>query len=131
MVDACVIHSHSYLINNTTAFKQAPEYAKMQLFFSQLPVKVIKKTFESTTQYARIPVSMVLHKHYKAPFPTLNMLQKDEAIAIDIVYHNTPPIDNRGTSAQIFVGIKTFLTNVYGMKSDKQFIATLSNNIRQ
>ena len=34
IVDACVIHSQSNLINSTTTFKKEPEYAKMQPFFS-------------------------------------------------------------------------------------------------
>ena len=49
IVDACVIHSKSHLINSTTTFKMEPECSKMQPFFSWLPVKVIKKTFEFTT----------------------------------------------------------------------------------
>ena len=98
IVDACIIHSSLHLINNTTTFKQAPEYAKMQPFFSWLPVKVIKKTFESTTQYARTPASAVLYKYYKAPCPALNMLRRDEPVAIDTVYCNTPAIDDRVTS---------------------------------
>ena len=102
----------------------------MQPFFSWLPVKVIKKTFQSTTQYARTPASTMLQKHYKAPFPALNVHRRDEPVATDTVYYNTPAIDNGATSAQIFVGTKILLTHIYGMKSDKQFVATLSNNIR-
>ena len=52
-------------------------------------------------------------------------------MAADTVYCNTPAIDSRATSAQIFVCAKTFLTDVCGMKSDKQFVPTLSDNIRQ
>ena len=52
IVDACVLDSHYYLVNmvkNAVAFKNPPDCAKMQPFFSWAPTKVIKKTFESTT----------------------------------------------------------------------------------
>ena len=51
-------------------------------------------------------------------------------MATDAVYCNTPAIDNGSASAQIFVGATTFLTDIYGVKSDKQFVATLSDNMR-
>ena len=59
------------------------------------------------------------------------MHRRDEPVAADAVYCNTPAIDDGAASAQIFVGTKTFLTDAYGMKSDKQFASTLSDNIRQ
>lgn len=73
----------------------------------------------------------MLHKHCKTLFPALNAHCYNELAATDEVYCNTPAIDDGSASAQIFVGAKTFLTNADGMKSDKQFAATLSDNIRQ
>ena len=75
-VDACVLDSHSYLINmdkNAITFKKPPDHTKIQPFFSYSPTKEIKKTFKSTAQYARTPASAVLYKHFKASFPTLNL----------------------------------------------------------
>ena len=103
----------------------------MQPFFSWLPTKVIKNIFESTTQHPRTPPYTMLHKHCEAPFPVLNVPRQDEPVATDTACCNTPVIDFGATSAQIFVGTKTFLTDVYGVKSDKHFLATLSDNIRQ
>lgn len=103
----------------------------MQPFFSWLLTKAIKKKFKLTTQHACTPASTVLHKHYEAPFPALKSHCQDEPVATDAVYCNTPAINDGAASAQIFVGTRTFLTDVYGMKSDEQFVATLSDNIRQ
>ena len=61
----------------------------------------------------------------------MNVKRRDEPVATDTVYCNTPTIDNGSTSAQIFVATKTLVTDVYGMKTDKQFVNTLEDNIRK
>ena len=75
-------------------------------------------------------MSAILKKHYKSPFPALNVTRRDEPVATDIVYSNTPAIDNGCKQAQIFVGTKTMFTDVYGMKTDSQFVNTLEDCIR-
>ena len=50
---------------------------------------------------------------------------------MDTVYSDTPAIDNGATSAQIFVETESLVTDVYGMKSDKEFVSTLQDNIRK
>jgi hypothetical protein len=95
--------------------------------------KTIKKTFEQTTQYAsRMPNGTILKKHYyKSPFPALNVQRRDEPVATDTVYSDTPAIDGGETCAQIFVGTETMVTDVYGMKTENQFVNTLEDNIRK
>ena len=92
--------------------------------------KVIKKTFQQSTQHTRTPMSTLLKMNYLSPFRALNVKQRDESAATDTVYSDTPIIDNGSTSAQIFVGTKTLVTDVYRIKSDEQFANTLEDNIR-
>ena len=40
-------------------------------------------------------------------------------------------MDNRSNFAQLFVGTNIFVTDVYGMKTDKQFVNALEDNIRK
>jgi hypothetical protein len=108
-----------------------PDYANYRPNFCWLPTDTIKKTFETTTQYARIPMSTFLRKHYKAPNPALNVARRSEAIATDTVYADTPAINSGATSAQFFVGTDSLVCNVYGMQTDKQFVNTLEDNIRR
>ena len=49
----------------------------------------------------------------------------------DIVYADTPAILDASTSAVIFVGVETQMTDVDGIKTDKQFVNTLEDNIIQ
>ena len=55
----------------------------------------------------------------------------DEPVATDTIYSDTPAIDCGVTSAQLFVGTKTHTADVYPIKSDKQFVNTLLDNITQ
>ena len=40
-------------------------------------------------------------------------------------------MDDVSTCAQFFVGTKTLVTWIYGMKTDKHFVKTLEDNIRK
>ena len=98
--------------------------------FGWLPADVIKQTFEVTTQYARLPMSTLLKKQYKSPFPTLNVHRRDEPVAMDTIYSDTLAIDSGVTIAQVFVGVGSLATDVYAIKTDWQFINTLEDQIR-
>ena len=50
-------------------------------------------------------------------------------MATDTVYSDTAAIDNGAISAQIFVGTESLVTDVYRMKSDKEFVHTLEDVI--
>jgi hypothetical protein len=52
-------------------------------------------------------------------------------VATDTIYSDTPAIDCGITSAQLFYGTKTHTADVYPIKSDKQFVNTLLDNITQ
>jgi hypothetical protein len=56
---------------------------------------------------------------------------RDEPVATDTIYSDTPAINCGITSAQLFVGTKTHTADVYPIKSDKQFVNTLLDNITQ
>jgi hypothetical protein len=110
---------------------QTLDYDKLRPLFGWMPTKTVKKTFETTIQYARMPNGTILKKHYKSPFPALNVKRRDEPVATDTVFSDTPTIDGGETCAQIFMGAETLVTGVYGMKTEKQFVNTLEDNIRE
>jgi hypothetical protein len=67
-------------------------------------------------------MSTILKKQYKSPNPALNVRPRDEPVATDTIYSDTPAIDCGVTSAQLFIGTKTHTADVYPIKSDKQFV---------
>lgn len=111
---------------------KTPDYNRLRPFFLHATADVVKRTFAVTTQYARsLSTSTLMKKTFRSPFPALNVHRRREAVATDTVYSDVPAIDNGSTAAQIFVGRDTLVTDAYPVKTDKQFVNTLEDNIRQ
>jgi hypothetical protein len=108
-----------------------PDYGQLRPCLGWLSIDAIKKTFERTTQLARMPMSTILKKCYKSPNPALNVHPRDKPVATDTIYSDPPAIDCGISSAQLFVGTKTHTADVFPIKSDKQFVNTLLDNITQ
>ena len=66
-------------------------------------------------------MSTVLKKH-KSPFPALNVHRREEALATDTVYFDTPAVDSGVTIAQLFVGLTSTVCDVYPLKTEKAFV---------
>ena len=94
-----------------------------------MPLDIIKKTFQLSTQCARTPASSVTETNYLSTFPALNVKRRSEPSPIYTIYCDTSAIDDGSKCDQVFVGTKILLTDVYGMKSDKQFVNSLKYNI--
>ena len=111
--------------------KKEPDFALLRPLFGWLSADIIKSTFSSTTQYGRLPTGTHLKNSYKSANPALNVHRRNEDVACDFVYADVPAIDDGATSAVLFVGTTTLVTDVYSVKSDKQFVNTLEDNIRE
>ena len=93
--------------------------------------QVIKDTFQVTSRFGdAIPQHDYLKKHFKSRNPVFNIPRRNEPVATDTIFSDTPAINNGRTMAQFFVGRDTLVCHAYGIKSQKQFINTLYNNIR-
>mgnify|MGYP006357956311 FL=1 len=114
-----------------TVVKQEPDFEKWRPCFGWLSIETIKKTFAKTTQFASLPNVTILKKRYKSPYPALNIPRRDEDIATDFVYADTPAVDNGAVGAQLFVGCSTQVTTAYGCKTDKEFVNCLEDEIRR
>jgi hypothetical protein len=84
-----------------------------------------------TTQYARGRVSNILKQHWRSSFPACNVQRRNEAVATDTIFNDTHDVETGFTAAQIFVGRQSLVANVYGLKTDKEFVYTLEDNIRE
>ena len=116
------VPSHRYQPHTVTT--KEPDYQSLRPFFGWINPNFIKKTFENTTQYARIPMGTLLKRAFKSPNPALNVHRRPEPVACDIVYADTPAIDDGSKAAVLFVGTRTLVTDIYGIKTDKQFVGT-------
>ena len=60
------------------------DFAQLRPNFVWLPEDTIKHTFACTTQYARMPMNTVLKKHYKSPFPALNVHRREDLLLLTL-----------------------------------------------
>ena len=120
----------SIAINARNVQAQEPDYIALRPHFGYTSGDVIKRTFQATTQLGRLSSATHLKWQYRSPNPALNVHRRNEPVATDTVYADTPAIDDGSTCAQLFFGTKTYVTEVYGMKTDRQFINALEDTIR-
>jgi hypothetical protein len=99
--------------------------------FAYMPVDIIKRTFQATTQFYRTPIGTHLKKRYKSPFPACNVHRRSEPVATDTVYADTPALASGVTAAQFFVGTQSLVCDAYPIKTDRQFVNVLLDDIRQ
>ena len=106
------------------AIKTRPiDYEKLRPYFGWVNKHTIEKAFHKTTQWAVASNRYPMRKHFKSRFPAFNIPRRSEEVATDTIFSDTPAIDSGFTMAQIFV-------DVYPLKSQKQFVNTLEDNIR-
>jgi hypothetical protein len=72
-------------------------------------------------------MSTYMKRQYRSPFPALNVHSGDESVT---TYSDTPAVHSGCVSAQFYCGMESLACNVYGMKTDKQLVNTLEDNIR-
>jgi hypothetical protein len=54
--------------------------------------------------------------------------RRNEAVATDTLWSDTPVIFGGQVGAQVYLGITTLVTDVEGIKMDKQFVNILEDN---
>ena len=111
---------------------QEPEWNSLHPFVAWTSPSSIKDTFNVTTRHGTAPHTQdYIKKHFKSRNPVFNIPRCSEAVATDIIFSDTPAVDDGSTMAQFFCGCDTLFCDAYGIKSTKQFINTLSDNIRK
>ena len=107
------------------------DYELLRPFFAWAPVDTIRRTIETTIQYARGRVSDNIRQHWKSRFPACNVRRRNDAVATDTVFSDTPAVDSGVMAAQLFIGRKSLVADAYGIKTDKEFVNTFEDNIHK
>ena len=120
-----------YMINDRITVPSIKDFEKYRKYFLHVPVTTIQKTFQATTQFANSGwITGHIRNTYKSPFPALNVHRRNEDVATDTIYSNVPAVDNGSTCAQLYVGTTSFFCDVFGIKTDGQFVNTLLDVIK-
>ena len=78
---------------------------------------IIKRTFEATTQFERsVWITRNIYNTYKSPFPTMNVVRRNEPLGTDMVYSYMEEINCRVTRSQFFTVIDTIVCDSFGPK---------------
>ena len=119
-------------VNLHQSSPQEPDWNALCPFFAWTSPSSIKDTFNVTTRHGTAPHTQdYIKKHFKSRNPVFNIPRHSEAVATDTIFSDTPAVDDGSTMAQFFCGRDTLVCDAYGIKSTKQFINTLSDNIRK
>ena len=109
---------------------QEPDWNTQRPFFAWTSPSSIKDTFNATTRHGTAPHTQdYIKKHFKPRNPVFSIPRCSEDVATDTIFSDTPAVDDGSTMAQFFCGHDTLVCDAYGIKSTKQFINTLSDNM--
>ena len=111
---------------------QEPDWNTQRLFLAWTSPSSIKDTFNVTTRHGTAPnIQDYIKKHFKPRNPVYSIPRCSEAVATDTIFSDTASVDDGSTMVQFFCGHDTLVCDAYGIKSTRQFINTLSDNIRK
>ena len=96
-----------------------------------LSEQVIQKTYKVSLQFGgTVPQHDYLKKHFKSRNPVFNIPRRNEPVNTDPVSSDTPAISDGSIMVHFFVGKDTLVCDSDAIKSQKQFINTLYDNIK-
>ena len=125
-------NQHVFRTNQHDVSPETPDYEKFRPYFGWVNVDTVQKTMEQSTQWGVfIPNTFPMKRHLKSRNPALNIPRRYEPVATDTVFSDTPAVDSGVKQTQVFVGRDTLVADAYPMKSGKQFVNTLEDNIRR
>lgn len=95
-----------------TVKDKPPDLDHIRPCLAWAPLDVIKRTLRATTQHAKNLFRIPMRKHFKSRFPAFNVSRRQEAVATDTFFSDTPAHNGGETAAQLFVGIKSLMGDI-------------------
>ena len=81
------------------------DWKTLRPYFGWQSEQVIKNTYKVTSRFGgTIPQHDYLKKHFKSRNPVFNIPRRNEPVATDTIFGDTPAINDGSTMAQFFVG---------------------------
>ena len=130
--ESCTEISSVSTANLHQSSPQEPDWNTQRPSLAWTSPSSIKDTFNVTTRHGTAPNTQdYIKNHFKPRNPVSSIPRCSEDLATDTIFSDTPAVDDGSTMAQFFCGHDTLVCDAYGIKSTKQFINTLSDNIRK
>ena len=108
------------------------DHEAMRPYVGWMSTDRIRKTFERTTQFMRMPSSTYLRKRHRSANPAANIFQRGESDATDTIFLDTPAVDGGQTSAQLFAGRHLKLASVHPLKDsgEDEILGAFQDRVR-
>ena len=98
-----ITHAHLHDSNHAEE-----DWKSLRPYFGWQSEQVIKDTYQVTSRFGgTIPQHDYLKKHFKSRNPVFNIPRRNEPVATDTIFSDTPAINDGSTMAQFFVGRDT------------------------
>jgi len=137
LIESCLLASQGTLVYKPKSILASkPDYEVLRPYFGWIPTQRVKDTIECTTQYYRADARLPMRKHFKSRFPGANVPRRDETVAMDSIFSDTPALDDgipgHGgcTILQYYVGCRSQYSKGYPMASETAIPQTLQDFIR-
>ena len=130
--ESCTEISSDFTANLHQSSPQEPDWNTQRPSPAWTSPSSIKDTFNVTTRHGTAPNTQdYIKNHFKPRNPVSSIPRCSEDLATDTIFSDTPAVDDGSTMARFFCGHDTLVCDAYSIKSTKQFINTLSDNIRK
>ena len=130
--ESCTEISSVFTANLHQSSPQEPDWNTQRPSLAWTSPSSIKDTFNVTTRHGTAPNTQdYIKHHFKPRNPVFIIPRCSEDVATDTTFSDTPAVDDGSTMSQFICGHDIFVCDAYGIKSTKQFINTLSDNIRK
>ena len=107
--------THAYMHDSNPAEE---DWKSLRPYFGWQSEQVIENTYQVTSRFGgTIPQHDYLKKHFKSRNPVFNIPRRNEAVATDTIFSDTPAINDGSTMAQFFIGRDTLVCDAYGIKN--------------
>ena len=116
-------------VNKHHVKSETPDYDKYRPSFGWVNTDTIRDTFKNTTQLGVSLDTFRMRRHLKSSNPALNVPHRHKAVATDTVYSDTPAVDSGAKQARLFLGKESLVSDIYPMRSGKQSVNMLEDNI--
>ena len=119
----------TYSVNRAERQITEKRYSQLRPFFLFTDKRVIEHTLSNTTQYGRtLLATHSIKDTLKSRFPANNVHRRHEPVATDTIFADVPAIYSGGCKmAQGYVGRYSMVADAYLMKSEKEFVQTLTD----
>ena len=109
------------------------DWERMRKYLENVPADMVRNTFKHTTKIGTLPPSSHLQRQFKSPNSALNIYRRDAADATDQIFAKVPAMDGGETSAHIFVGQDSKITDVYKAKDNNraEFLGAFQDRVRE